>query len=171
MAKFLLTLALAAALPAVAQHHPQHGNAYAGMQARDIKALSDDQLTALREGRGMGASLAAELNGVPGPMHVLQLQDQLQVTAAQRASLERIVAAMKETAQRLGEQVIASERELDRAFRSGQADEAGIRALAARLGVLNADLRATHLVAHLQTRQVLNDAQVRAYNEARGYTN
>lgn len=170
MVKLLVTLALAAALPASAQHH-QHGNTYAGMQTRDIKALSDDQLTALREGRGMGASLAAELNGVPGPMHVLQLRDQLQVTAAQRASLEGIVAAMKTSAQRLGEQVIDSERELDHAFRSGQADEAGIRALSARLGALNAELRATHLVAHLQTRQVLSVAQVQAYNQARGYTN
>jgi hypothetical protein len=157
-----------AAQPALAQQHHQH-SPYAGMEQRDIKALSDEQVSELREGRGMGASLPAELNGVPGPMHVLQLKDRLKVTADQQAALEQIVARMKASAQRLGSDVIETERRLDGAFRGDQATEQDIRALTARIGSLNAELRATHLVAHLQTRQVLSEAQVHAYNEARGY--
>jgi hypothetical protein len=45
---------------------------YAGQQARSIKALSDEEIAALRKGEGMGMAKAAELNGYPGPVHVLQ---------------------------------------------------------------------------------------------------
>lgn len=48
---------------------------YAGMQTRPIKALSDEQIADLQAGRGMGLALAAELNGYPGPAHVLELAD------------------------------------------------------------------------------------------------
>ena len=40
---------------------------YAGMQARPVKALSEQQMADLQAGRGMGLALAAELNGYPGP--------------------------------------------------------------------------------------------------------
>ena len=36
------------------------------MQSRTIKALSDQQLSDLNPGRGMGLALAAELNGYSG---------------------------------------------------------------------------------------------------------
>jgi hypothetical protein len=63
----VLLLCLAAAPGvATAQHHQN----YAGLQARAIKALSDQQIADLRAGRGMGLALAAELNGFPGPLHV-----------------------------------------------------------------------------------------------------
>ena len=53
----------------------QHNGGYAGFEQREIKALSPEQTEDLREGRGMGLSLPAELNGSPGPLHVLQLRD------------------------------------------------------------------------------------------------
>ena len=70
-------LTLAAALAAMmgagaAQHRP-----YAGMQERPVKALSADEIADLRAGRGMGFALAAELNGYPGPVHVLEHADAL----------------------------------------------------------------------------------------------
>ena len=66
---FLLALAIALlAVPVLAADMP-----YAGQQARPIKSLSDDDIAALREGEGMGMAKAAELNGYPGPAHVLQL--------------------------------------------------------------------------------------------------
>lgn len=161
---FLLALC---SVPVSAQH--PH-SPYTGMQDREVKALSPEQVSDLREGRGMGASLPAELNGVPGPMHVLQIKDRLQVTPEQQAALEAITATMKASAQALGAKVIDAERELDLAFRKGTADEAGIRQLSGRIGALNAELRAVHLVAHLRTKQVLTDRQVVAYDEARGYS-
>jgi hypothetical protein len=50
---------------------------YSGMQTRSIKALSEQQVADLTAGRGMGLALAAELNGYPGPFHVLELADKL----------------------------------------------------------------------------------------------
>ena len=63
---------------------------YAGMQTRAIKALSDQQIADLRAGRGMGMALPAELNGYPGPAHVLELADKLELTPDQRASVQAL---------------------------------------------------------------------------------
>jgi hypothetical protein len=48
---------------------------YAGQQNRTIKALSDEDIVGLLKGDGMGFAKAAELNGYPGPKHVLDLGD------------------------------------------------------------------------------------------------
>ena len=68
---FLALLALAG--PAAADSPA--ASPYAGFQHRPIKALSDEQLADLRDGRGMMLSLPAELNGYPGPRHVLDMAD------------------------------------------------------------------------------------------------
>lgn len=173
MRMLLTAIALAASSSAIAQHsghaHQQPPSAYAGMQARDIKALSAEQIEDLREGRGMGASLPAELNDVPGPMHVLQLAPQLKVTLEQRAALELISREMKTRAQSLGLRVIAEEAELDKAFKTRSLDEKGVQAATERIAGLQGQLRAVHLIAHLKTRELMSDEQVAAYNAARGY--
>ncbi len=64
------------------QHHPQQ-QPYLGMQQRALKALSEQQIADLKAGRGMGLALAAELNGYPGPIHVLELKDRLGLSAEQ----------------------------------------------------------------------------------------
>jgi hypothetical protein len=66
------TFIFALASHALAQHQP-----YTGMQARSVKALSEQQVADLQAGRGMGLALAAELNGYPGPIHVLELGEPL----------------------------------------------------------------------------------------------
>ena len=58
---------------------------YAGQQMRTIKALSADDIAALRDGDGIGMAKAAELNGYPGPRHVLALARELQLTTATTA--------------------------------------------------------------------------------------
>src|SRR3954469_25358405 len=90
LATFTFTASLTAAS---AQHQP-----YAGLDARPIKALSEQQIADLRTGRGMGLALAAELNGFPGPLHVLELADQLALSAEQRAKVQDLFAAMKQEA-------------------------------------------------------------------------
>ena len=60
---------------------------YAGLQARQIKSLSEQQVANLKAGRGMGMALAAELNGYPGPAHVLELADRLDLTPDQRTKV------------------------------------------------------------------------------------
>src|SRR5450755_3168536 len=82
---------------------------YAGMQTRPIKALSDQQIADLRAGRGMGLALAAELNGYPGPSHVLELADKLGLSDAQRSQVRSMFEAMKTETIPIGERLIAQE--------------------------------------------------------------
>src|SRR5713226_1932454 len=89
---------------------------YAGMQARSIKALSDQQIADLRAGRGMGLALAAELNGYPGPSHVLELADKLDLSSDQRVQIQRLFDSMKAEAVPLGSKLIEQESNLDRQF-------------------------------------------------------
>src|SRR3954451_493335 len=89
---------------------------YAGMQTRSIKALSDQQIADLGAGRGMGLALAAELNGYPGPSHVLELADKLELSAEQRARVQRLFDSMKAEALPLGTRLIEQEADLDKQF-------------------------------------------------------
>lgn len=59
----LAYLVLAIPVSAVAQH--QGHSPYAAMEGCEIKSLSAEDIEDLREGRGWGLALAAELNGVP----------------------------------------------------------------------------------------------------------
>src|SRR5437762_8281719 len=68
---------------------------YAAMRDRQIKALSEQQIADLKAGRGMGLALAAELNGYPGPSHLLELADQLDLSADQTSNLRTMFDAMK----------------------------------------------------------------------------
>src|SRR4051812_13620184 len=65
---------------------------YAGQQQRTIKALSDQEIGDLVEGRGMGLAKAGELNSYPGPLHVLQLAEQLELSDRQRAATNLLYA-------------------------------------------------------------------------------
>lgn len=56
---------------------PEAAAPYAGIARRSVKALSDREISDLRTGRGMGLALAAELNGYPGPAHVLELAERV----------------------------------------------------------------------------------------------
>src|SRR5204863_9380527 len=94
----------------------QTASPYAGQQQRAIKALSDQEIEDLLEARGMGLAKAAELNSYPGPLHVLQLADQLGLSDAQRASGRTLYERMRERASAVGRQIIAAERVLDQAF-------------------------------------------------------
>ncbi|MPZ09411.1 MAG: hypothetical protein GEU89_04260 [Kiloniellaceae bacterium] len=142
---------------------------YAGWPARDIKALSAQQIDDLAAGRGMSLALAAELNGYPGPRHVLDLGTDLGLTASQRAAFEALFRQMQAEAQRLGAAILAEEAALDHTFRSGRADEAALRERLAALGALQGDLRYVHLRSHLAARALLSPAQVAEYNALRGY--
>ena len=142
---------------------------YAGESTRTIKALSEAEISGLTAGRGLGLARAAELNSYPGPMHVLDLADELQLTPAQRADLDRVVEAMRSAAIALGRQVIDREAELDRLFAGRTATPESVAAATAAIGELQGRLRATHLNAHVATARVLTAAQITQYNRLRGY--
>jgi Spy/CpxP family protein refolding chaperone len=169
---------LAAALPAdravgqqTAQHTPSvHSQQpYAGLQARSIKALSEQQIDDLKAGRGMGLALAAELNGYPGPMHVLELADSLGLSADQRTRVRELFAAMKAEAVPLGEQLIAQEADLDKQFADKTMTPARLEVSTNAIGATTGALRRAHLKYHLSTLAVLTAEQAQRYGELRGY--
>jgi Spy/CpxP family protein refolding chaperone len=169
MPRLLLAIiaSLATTGTAPAQHAP--ASPYAGWEHRDVKALSNDQIADLRAGRGMGLALPAELNGYPGPVHVLELGDQLGLTKDQRARVQELHAAMQAEAIPLGERLIMQETDLERQFASRSVTPASLQAATAEIGVTQGALRLAHLRYHLSTLDVLTSEQVRRYGELRGY--
>lgn len=155
---------LVAAALAACTHSP-----YRGEQQREIAALSADEQAALLAGHGLGFAKAAELNGYPGPLHVLELADRLGLSAAQRDASARLMAAHRDRAKVLGAELVAAERRLDRLFAERTATPDAVDAATRRIGALRAELRAEHLKTHLAQTALLDAAQVRRYAELRGY--
>jgi hypothetical protein len=166
-AKILLLLAMVLAGPALAQK--QGASPYAGQQQRQIKALSDEERAGLAEGQGMGYAKAAELNGYPGPTHVLELARELELSAQQRDATGKLLAQHKAAARKLGAAVIEAERALDQAFATKRVDEATVRRLSADIARLQGELRAEHLNTHLAQTALLSPQQVERYAQLRGY--
>src|ERR1700730_18494885 len=142
---------------------------YAGMQARTIKALSQEQISDLNAGRGMGFALAAELNGYPGPAHVLEFADKLELSAEQRSQVSALFNSMKSEAQPIGAKLIEEETDLDRLFASRSITPENLRATTAAIAVTQGALRETHLKYHLSTAAMLTPEQMHRYAELRGY--
>src|SRR5262245_44967497 len=112
----LLAMASAAALAQHDGHRPL--SPYAGQEARDIKSLSAEDVAELRRGGGWGLAKAAELNGMPGPAHLLELRDQIGLTPNQVSAIQAIFDKMRADAVREGERLIALERALEEQFRN-----------------------------------------------------
>jgi hypothetical protein len=143
---------------------------YAGMEARAIKALSDQQIADLKAGRGMGLALAAELNGYPGPIHAIELADKLGLSSDQLAKLRQLFEAMKAETIPLGLQLIAAEGVLDDEFAGKTITLTSLDSETQKIGAIQAKLRAAHLKYHLSTLAVLTPEQVEKYKELRGYS-
>src|SRR5713226_6796708 len=114
---------------------------YAGQEQRTIRALSDQEIGDLLEGRGMGLAKAAELNSYPGPLHVLQLGDQLGLSDTQRTTTKALYADMRDKAQLVGRKILEAERNLNGAFADGRIDQATLRSQLATIAILQGELR------------------------------
>ncbi len=147
----------------------QSAQPYSGMLNRPIKALSDQQVADLKAGRGMGLALAAELNGYPGPSHLIELSDQLGLTSIQLSNLKGMFDAMRSETIPIGEELVAQEEELDRLFAENVISEQQLKAATENIGETQARLRNVHLRYHLRTRALLQPSQIRRYAELRGY--
>ena len=171
-------LTLSSLTPALAQHHGHshgqaaahaHQNSYSGMQKREIKALSDQQIEGFKAGKGMAMAMPAELNGYPGPLHVLELATQIGLTPEQETETKKLYAEMREAAQSQGQQFIEAERELDSLFAQKKATPESVSSAVAAAAHAQGKLRETHLRYHLAMMDVLTPEQVAAYNQLRGY--
>jgi len=143
---------------------------YAGQQDRHIKALSEQQVSELRAGTGMAMALPAELNHYPGPRHVLDMADQLQLSAEQRKAIQAAYDNMHTRAVALGESLLERERQLDGIFRDRDATQERVWELTRDIARLQGELRATHLEAHIATQALLTPEQVNRYDQVRGYS-
>ena len=118
----------------------------------------------------MGLALAAELNGYPGPRHVLDLASQLGLTDEQRTRIQQLFDAMKAEAVPIGQALIAAENALNSAFADRTITPEHLLAATASIAELQGELRDTHLKYHLATAALLSPDQIRHYAELRGYT-
>jgi phage-related minor tail protein len=117
----------------------------------------------------MGLALPAELNGYPGPAHVLELSDQLGLSAEQRARVQTLFDSMKAEAVPLDAKLLEQEADLDQQFASRSVTPESLRAATAAIGVTQGELRDTHLKYHLRTAQILSAEQMQHYSMLRGY--
>ena len=151
-------------------HHGSHdASPYAGQQSRDIKSLSPEDIAELKRGGGWGLAKPAELNGFPGPRHLLDLKNEIPLTAEQVTNIEAIFQAMKKNAIAEGERLIARERALEEGFRKRALTDASLKARLAETEQSRAALRHIHLSAHLAATALLSDAQIARYAVLRGY--
>ncbi len=148
----------------------EYRSQYLGEEHRQIKSLSAEDLEALSQGGGWGLAKAAELNGLPGPLHVLQMGDQIELSSEQEQAVQAIYDAMRSEAVEIGLQMIDLEAELDAAFANGNINQSSLRRLVTEISRLRGELRYIHLAAHLETPGVLSEQQVKQYYALRGYT-
>jgi hypothetical protein len=161
--RMLVPLLLFAAF-AHAQHSP-----YAGEQHRAIKALSPNEQAALLDGKGMGFARAAELNGYPGPLHVIELAEPLKLSESQLAASRDLFARMQRAARAEGAALIEAERALDALYATRTATPQRVDSELARIEGIRARLRGAHLNAHLEQAALLTPGQLSLYAELRGY--
>lgn len=143
---------------------------YSAQFGSPVRGLSQDEIDSLLEGRGAGLARTAELNGYPGPLHVLELQKQLDLSAQQKTTVEAARARMLDEAKRLGREILNREKVLSEAFDAATITNRELDTRITELGRLYAELRVTHLRAHVAIRPILTAEQVAHYDRLRGYT-
>jgi Spy/CpxP family protein refolding chaperone len=166
-----LVLVLAVCTFAVPAFADNPSTPYAGQQTRTIKALSEEDIAALLKGEGMGLAKAAELNGYPGPKHVLALAKELALTESQQRQVQAIFDRMSAAAKPLGAELVERERTLDQLFAKAEITSDRLAAQTAAIAELQGRLRSVHLAAHLETRALLSQHQIALYEQLRGYGN
>jgi len=155
--------ALACAVVAHAQ------SPYAGQESRAIKALAPEEIRGHEGGKGMGFAKTAELNGYPGPAHVLELATPLGLSPSQRERTEDLFRRMEADAIAHGRRLVEEERRLDASFADRSVTPGSLAAATRRIGELQAELRRVHPEAHLAQVALLTPLQVARYVQMRGY--
>ena len=144
----------------------QHGHGHPGGH-QAAQACADEFDRVVGEGRGFGMAFAADQNGYPGPMHVLELRDRLKLTTDQEAKARALMHAMFAESKPKSARLLDAEATLRRLFADRTADDTAVRAAVAEVERARGDVRLVHLLAHLRTRDLLTEDQRRIYHEAR----
>ena len=142
---------------------------YAGENLRSIKSLSEQEIESLSAGNGMGFAKLAELNHYPGPKHVLEVSDELELSPLQIAETRSLYEQMHKNAVTLGNRLLAAESQLDREFENARVSAETLETALLEIGRIRAQLRFVHLEAHLRQKQLLSPKQISKYDAVRGY--
>lgn len=142
---------------------------YAGQQSSEIKSLSAEDVQSYLSGKGMGLAKAAELNGYPGPSHVLGLSSELALTRKQEDQTKELFKRMEERSSFIGKQIVEEERALNDLFASRTVTPQFLASSMARIGQLQGQLREAHLNAHITQASILTPEQIIRYQALRGY--
>jgi len=145
--------------------HGHSGGHEQGHQTALACATEFDQVVG--EGRGFGMAFAADQNGYPGPLHVLELKDRLKLSADQEAKMQRLMHAMFSESKPKSTRLLEAEAKLRRLFAERAADDAAVRTAVGEIERARSEVRLVHLLTHLKTRDLLTEDQRRTYHEAR----
>jgi Spy/CpxP family protein refolding chaperone len=142
--------------------HQMHGQAEGGGQGMGggmLGGVSEQEKEALLKGAGLGAGMIAMMNGYPGPKHVLEMGDELELTAAQRESIGKTYGNVKAESVKLGTELVEKDEALTALFTAGSATTGEVGKLSRDIGELQGRVRAAHLNAHVETFDALTPAQ------------
>ncbi|PCI51016.1 MAG: hypothetical protein COB51_02730 [Moraxellaceae bacterium] len=148
-----------------APHAPDHS----GQEGRQIKSLSGKDIHQLKQGKGWGLAKVAELNGLPGPAHVLMLKKEISLSLDQEAKIQALYDEMKKKAIPLGYRLVALEKELNESFANRTITKERLTQQLDLISNVRKELRYVHLVTHVMTPQILTTQQISEYNRLRGY--
>jgi len=146
-----------------------HTSKYAGEENRAIKSLSESDIKELQNGSGWGLAKTAELNGVPGPAHLLELKKEIELDESQVESIQQLFDHMQAEAIAHGQQLIEQEKQLEERFKADIPDSTELKILLNEIGSTRSKLRFVHLDSHLKTPDILTAEQIKKYNDLRGY--
>ncbi|MHC4184120.1 MAG: Spy/CpxP family protein refolding chaperone [Planctomycetota bacterium] len=155
---------------AITASEPEYKSKYMGQEKREIKSLSKNDIRELRAGAGWGLAKAAELNGLPGPKHILEMKKEIALTSEQETMVNDLYKEMNNKAIELGNKLIDLERELNKRFAERNIDEYSLDELLIKISETYKSLRYTHLSAHLRAPNILTENQIKKYNTLRGYS-
>ena len=150
-----------------AQHHAAHAGAEAVPHHALVQTYEKAFEQNIAEGRGFGMAFAADQNGYPGPLHVLELKDRLKLTSEQETKMQAMLTAMFAESRPKSARLLESEAKLRQLFAGARADEASVKAAVLEVEKARTEVRLVHLLSHLKTREVLSEDQRRLYHQAR----
>jgi hypothetical protein len=145
---------------------------YIGQENRIIKSLSSEDIESLETGTGDafgGMAKLAELNGYPGPRHVLDLGKELGLTTAQKENITMIYNYMKREALKLGQEILQIEKTANELFDNKSISDSELQRLIIKSAENYGKLRYIHLTTHLKMMDILSQEQIILYNTLRGY--
>ena len=155
---------------AFSEAQDSHKSKYAGEEKREIKSLSATDIAELQNGKGWGLAKAAELNGVPGPVHLLEMKEEIDLSAEQIRTIEKMYIKMRQEAIPLGLKLIELERKLNTHFANRTITNELLRQILQKIAQVHKQLRYIHLSTHLKTPDILKSEQITLYNRLRGYS-